>query len=34
MGKQEYIRISIDGIRVLTDGESSDDFKTFKTPII
>ena len=31
---KEYIRISIDGMRYLIDGESSDNFKTYKTPII
>ena len=31
---KEYIRISIDGMRYFIDGESSENFKTYKTPII
>jgi hypothetical protein len=31
---KEFIKISIDGMRYLIDGESSDNFKTFKIPKI
>ena len=31
---KEFIKISIDGMRALIDGESSDDFKTFVIPLI